>query len=374
MAGPYAGQRPSLPLARSATRTGARRATESKHGPSPKVNWSSSYARAPAPLEPSVPLAAPAKTSEIAAASMPNNITQASHSESAAARPRWPSTAARSFSWIATFSRAGVGHRCPCPNVEVARSYLHHPLVAADLRAWPPQGLSDRHQLVDRVYGKVAVHDRRHRQLVQGDRAPVVVQEGDIGGVAPGGNAHQRLPWRQQGPVDYPPLPVDECLGDCMEVHRIQTRRVYRNRAGGYLDRTQQRNHQVHEVTAYSGTGQQGLDRPVDGVARARHVVQPGAYPERDSLQQSRRIDVAAEFSCGKTVELVGLRVPAGTQIHREVGFGHRRRIGPTDDRRGIVDGHVARRDLHLVDAAAVHTADLGGFNGLAVQHERQPL
>src|SRR5271157_2535730 len=218
---------------------------------------------------------------------------------------------------------------------------------------------ADRHRLVDRVYGKIAVYDRRHRQLVQDDRTPMVVQEGDVGGVAPGGNAHQRLPWRQQGPVDYLPLPVDECLGDCMEVHRIQTRRIYRNRSGGYLDRTQQRYHQVHEVTAYSGTGQQGLHRPVDGVARARHVVQPGTHPEGNSLQQGRRVDVAAEFSCGKTVELVSLRVPAGTQIHRQVGFGHRRRIGPADDRRGIVDDQAARRDVQLVDAAAVHTADL---------------
>src|SRR6201999_1647715 len=263
IAGPYAGHRTSLALARSATRTGVRCATESKHGPSPKVNWSSSYMRAVAPLEPKVPLVTPAKISEMAAASMLNNVTQASHSESAAARPRWPSTAARSFSWIATFSRAGVGHRCPCPNVEVARSYLHHPLVVADLRAWPPQGLSDRHQLVYRIYGKVAVHDRGHRQFVQGDRAPVVVQEGDVGGVAPGGDPHQRLPWRQQRPVDYPPLPVDECFGDRMEVHRKQTRRVYRNRAGGYLDRAQQRYHQVHVVTAYPGTGQQGFHRAV---------------------------------------------------------------------------------------------------------------
>jgi hypothetical protein len=44
--------------------------------------------RAVAPLEPKVPLVTPAKISEMAAASMLNNVTQASHSESAAARPR----------------------------------------------------------------------------------------------------------------------------------------------------------------------------------------------------------------------------------------------------------------------------------------------
>src|ERR1700691_3050546 len=109
-------------------------ATESRQGPSPMVNCSSSYARAAAPLEPKVPLATPEKTSEMAAASMPNNITQASHSESAAARPRRPSTAARNCSAIATFSRARIGHQLPCPDVEVAGSYLHHPPMGADLR------------------------------------------------------------------------------------------------------------------------------------------------------------------------------------------------------------------------------------------------
>src|ERR1700742_3988589 len=135
MAERYSGHRMKLGLARSGTRTGACVETESRHGPSPMVNWSSSYPRAAASLEPNVPLVTPAKTSEIAAASMLNNITQASHSESAAANPRRPSTAARSCSWIATFSRAGAGHRWLCPEVEVAVSYLHHPLPAADLRA-----------------------------------------------------------------------------------------------------------------------------------------------------------------------------------------------------------------------------------------------
>ena len=68
-------------------------------------------ARAAAPLAPNVPLVTPEKTSEIAAASISNRVTQASHSESAAARPRRPSTAARSCRSIATFSRAVVGDR-----------------------------------------------------------------------------------------------------------------------------------------------------------------------------------------------------------------------------------------------------------------------
>src|ERR1700722_1191249 len=134
MAERYSGHRMKLGLARSGTRTGPCVETESRHGPSPMVNWSSSYLRAGAALEPNVPLVTPEKTSEMAAASMPNNITQASHSESAAARPRRPSTAARNCSAIATFSRARIGQQLHCPDVEVAGSYLHHPLVGADLR------------------------------------------------------------------------------------------------------------------------------------------------------------------------------------------------------------------------------------------------
>src|ERR1700722_11333894 len=133
MAGRYSGHRTDSGLARSGMRTGARVATESRHGPSPMVNWSSSYTRAAASLAPNVPVVTPEKTNERAAASMPNNVTQASHSESAAARPRRPSTAALNCSAIATFSRARIEHQLHCPDVE-AGSYLHHPPMGADLR------------------------------------------------------------------------------------------------------------------------------------------------------------------------------------------------------------------------------------------------
>ena len=75
------------------------------------------------------------------------------------------------------------------------------------------RALSDRHQLVDRVPGQVTVDDCRHRQLIQRDRTLVVVQECDVGGITSGGDAHQGLSRRQQGPVDHPPLPVDKRLG-----------------------------------------------------------------------------------------------------------------------------------------------------------------
>src|ERR1700739_3222998 len=94
--------------------------------------------RADAPLDPSVPLAAPSKTREIDAASMSNNITQASHRRSAASVPRRRWTASRSCSLIVTFSQTEVGHQRPCPDVVVAGSSLHHPLVGVVLRAWHP--------------------------------------------------------------------------------------------------------------------------------------------------------------------------------------------------------------------------------------------
>src|SRR6478752_9066517 len=128
------GQRASSGSARSATRTGPLNVMESRQGPSPRVNWSSSYMRAGSPLDPSVPLVAPSNTREIAAASISKSTTQASHSRSAASTPRRPSTAARSWSWIATFNRTRVGQLWHFPAVEVARSYLHLPPVARGLR------------------------------------------------------------------------------------------------------------------------------------------------------------------------------------------------------------------------------------------------
>ncbi len=77
---------------------GDRRATESKHGPSPTVNCSSSYIRAGGPLDPSVPVLAPSKTSEIAAASTWSSVTQARHRRSAASSLRSPPTAPSSCS------------------------------------------------------------------------------------------------------------------------------------------------------------------------------------------------------------------------------------------------------------------------------------
>src|ERR1700757_2860286 len=94
--------------------------------------------RADAPLDPSVPLVRPSKMREIAAASMSNNITQASHRRSAASTPRRPSTASRSCSLIATFTRTEIRHQRRYPDVVVARSYLHHPLVDGNLRVCGP--------------------------------------------------------------------------------------------------------------------------------------------------------------------------------------------------------------------------------------------
>src|ERR1700682_1682188 len=70
----------------------------------------------------------------MAAASMSKTDTQASHSRSAASTPRRPSTAARSWSWMATFNRTEAGRLWRCPVVVVAWSYPHCPLVVAVLR------------------------------------------------------------------------------------------------------------------------------------------------------------------------------------------------------------------------------------------------
>ena len=97
-------------------------------------------------------------------------------------------------------------------------AYVDDARQTARLCAAPQRASTDRHQLFDRVPGKVTVDAHCHLQLVQCDRTLVVVQERNIRGIASGGDAHQRLPRRHQGPVNHPPLPVDERLGDRMEV------------------------------------------------------------------------------------------------------------------------------------------------------------
>jgi hypothetical protein len=91
-------------------------------------------------------------------------------------------------------------------------------------------------------------------------------------------------------------------------------------------------------------------------------------------LQQRRRIAVVAEFGCGETIELIGLGVAAGPQIHRQVVFGHRSRISLTHDGRRVVDFQCAHRCVELVDAVAVHTADFQRLDGPSVQDEAQRL
>jgi hypothetical protein len=88
--------------------------------------------------------------------------------------------------------------------------------------------------------------------------------------------------------------------------------------------------------------------------------------------QQRRRIDVLTEFGCGKTKELVGLGIAAGPEVHGQVVFSHRGRVGLSDDRRGVLNFEVADRHLKLMYPVAVHAADLAWHDGLSVQYERQ--
>jgi hypothetical protein len=50
--------------------------------------------------------------------------------------------------------------------------------------------LADRHQLVDRVCRQIPVDERHHLHFGQLDCALVVVEERDVGGITPGGDAH----------------------------------------------------------------------------------------------------------------------------------------------------------------------------------------
>src|SRR6185312_4916856 len=124
----------------------------------------------------------------------------------------------------------------------------------------------------------------------------------------------------------------------------------------------------MREVSTYAGTGEQGIHCSIDRVTRARYIVQTAADPEGNLLQQSRRIDVAPEFGCGETEELISLGVAARTKVHRQVVLGHRRGVGLPHDRRGVVDLEVTHRNVQFVDAVTVNTADLQGLQRLSVQ------
>lgn len=80
--------------------------------------------RAVAPLDPNVPLATPAKTSEIAAASMLNNVTQASQIESAAASPRRPREAFRGSPHLAE-RESGIDSSARMPRWRGHTSTIH---------------------------------------------------------------------------------------------------------------------------------------------------------------------------------------------------------------------------------------------------------
>jgi hypothetical protein len=56
--------------------------------------------------------------------------------------------------------------------------------------------LADENQFVDRIARQVAVNDGTHHQLVQRNRPFVIVEKRRVGGVATGGDTHQRLPRR----------------------------------------------------------------------------------------------------------------------------------------------------------------------------------
>src|SRR3954453_3180446 len=107
----------------------------------------------------------------------------------------------------------------------------------------------------------------------------------------------------------------------------------------------------MHVVSADPGTGEQGVHGSVDRVTGAWYIVQAAADPKGNLFQQSRRIDVVAEFGCGETEELVGLGVTARPKVRGWVGVGHPCRVGSPDDRRGIVDLEITHRNVELVDA-----------------------
>src|ERR1700758_5104088 len=102
-----------------------------------------------------------------------------------------PSSWSPSVVAIVTVSSSGRPRRPWCTGVVVL--VRQSPRLA---RASADRSLADGYQLVDRILGQGAVDHGGYHQLVQCDRALVIVKERGIRGVAAGGDAHQALPRR----------------------------------------------------------------------------------------------------------------------------------------------------------------------------------
>ena len=76
-------------------------------------------------------------------------------------------------------------------------------------------------------------------------------------------DADERLARGERRGVDDAPPVVDPRLGDRVEVHRVETRRVHRHDAGGNVVGPQQRDGEVGEVAAHARARQQRVDRAV---------------------------------------------------------------------------------------------------------------
>ena len=128
--------------------------------------------------------------------------------------------------------------------------------------------------------------------------------------------------WRgaRQRRVDHPPLTVDERLGDGVEVHRLAARRVHRHQPRRHVHRTQQGDDQMRVVAADALAGEQRVGRPVDRIAASR-ARSCSREPTQDDTFSSRvaRVGEITELGGREAEELVGLGVPAGPQIRRQV-------------------------------------------------------
>ena len=96
-----------------------------------------------------------------------------------------------------------------------------------------------------------ALSESQHDETGSGYERPTPSYVPVVGRIAAGGDADQRLAWRQARRVDDVPGVVDPGLGDGVEVHRLAARRVHRHQPRRHVHRAQQRDHQVCVVAAH---------------------------------------------------------------------------------------------------------------------------
>ena len=169
--------------------------------------------------------------------------------------------------------------------------------------------------------GQITVHDGGDTVMLFSVMAAlVVVQECRVGRIAPGRDAHQRLPGRQAGRVDHPPrarrrTPRRRRGSPSADTPARRRRPVGRARSPrAAVPPPDARSHGTPRHLPAGCRPRRRSDRSIPARSRSRVPTQDDTFSSSVA-----ELGVLAEFGCGEAEELVGLGVAAGPQIGRQV-------------------------------------------------------